>query len=363
MSRKTRNFLNNLAYNLFVCIIAGNLFVLFRFYGTLDYENPATAITGTHLWESFIIGIVVSIVNGISITLIDLLADADKFKSRSFRYTIIFKSVAYFVSIIVCIVILFAVYEHMTKDSNILLIIPQELGRTLTGQYIIVLFVFLMLVNITLNFLKEVRKKFGPGITWKLFSGKYHQPKIEDRVFMFLDLKSSTSIAEKLGHIKYSQFIQDCFYEVTEVIDKCRAEVYQYVGDEIVLTWEIEKGIDKENCFRFYFEFRKKLESNMDYYMNKYNVMPEFKAGLHCGTITVTEIGEIKKDIAYHGDVLNTASRIQGLCNTYNKEVLISNIMNNKMPKVKMFKRELIGEIFLKGKETSVGVYSLEMTA
>ncbi|WP_219011061.1 hypothetical protein [Aquimarina litoralis] len=47
---------------------------------------------------------------------------------------------------------------------------------------------------------------------------------------MFLDLNSSTSIAEKIGHMKYSQLIQDCFDQL-DMTEDFGAEIYQYVGD------------------------------------------------------------------------------------------------------------------------------------
>lgn len=212
-----------------------------------------------------------------------------------------------------------------------------------------------------ISFIKEVNKKFGPGILFKLFSGKYYEPRVEERIFMFLDLKSSTTIAEKLGHLKYSRLIQDCFYDVTDVVAMFKAEIYQYVGDEIVLTWELDKGIENDNCFRFFFEFQNKLERKSNYYNKKYGVVPYFKAGMNCGFVTVAEVGEIKKEIAYHGDVLNTAARIQDQCNVYDKSILISHNLNKKMPRSNKYKRSLIGEIILKGKETPVGIYSLEL--
>ena len=42
-------------------------------------------------------------------------------------------------------------------------------------------------------------------------TGYYQKPKEESKIFMFLDLQSSSKIAELLGHEKYSDFIQDCF--------------------------------------------------------------------------------------------------------------------------------------------------------
>lgn len=54
-------------------------------------------------------------------------------------------------------------------------------------------------------FLVQVGEKFGPGVPLGFLRGQYHRPKEEDRIFMFLDLKSSTTLAEQLGHLKYSR--------------------------------------------------------------------------------------------------------------------------------------------------------------
>ena len=91
-------------------------------------------------------------------------------------------------------------------------------------------------------FILQVNEKFGQGVLINMLRGKYHLPKEEDRIFMFMDLKSSTSFAEKLGHIKYSQFLQDCFFDITDVVTKNDAKIYQYVGDEVVLSWGLKTG-------------------------------------------------------------------------------------------------------------------------
>ena len=353
MNRRTKNFLRNLGFNLIFCVIAGILFVIFRFFGSFDFENYGMPISSLHLMHAFLEGLAVGILNGVAISIIDLLVDTDNFKRRSFRYTIIFKSAAYCVSIAISVVLIFGLNDLLMGRQEIPVKFDPETGNQMTRMYVIAVSAYIMCLNILINLLKEADKKFGPGIMLKLFSGRYYHPVVEERIFMFIDLKASTTIAEKLGHIKYSSLIQDCFYDITDIVDKYKAEIYQYVGDEIVLTWEIEKGISNENCFRLYFEYQKKLNNNKECYLKKYNVTPEFKAGLNCGTVTVCEIGEIKKDIAYHGDVLNTASRIQGLCNTYDKPVLISEMLKQKDAKGKVFKRELIGEIFIKRQRNS----------
>ena len=95
-----------------------------------------------------------------------------------------------------------------------------------------------------------ISDKYGPGILPKFLLGKYFYPKSEERIFMFLDLKGSTTIAEKLGEGQYFKFLRKVFKDVTPVLLDTEGEIYQYVGDEIVLTWKIKKGIENLNCIR-----------------------------------------------------------------------------------------------------------------
>ncbi len=346
-----------IGFNLLAWLVAGNMFVILRFFGMYDFEQYFILKKPVEMELMFFEANVVAIVNGLLLSLVDILFDTPKFKRNSFRYIITVKSLAYVVTMFVSIVSIFVLHGIIINRENNLM---YSLTYTLGSQYTIALYVYGAFISLLINFLKEVNKKFGPGILIKLFSGRYYNPRVEDRIFMFIDLKASTSIAEKLGHLKYSRLIQDCFYDVTDVVAKYKAEIYQYVGDEIVLTWELEKGIENDNCFKFFFEFKNKLELLSDYYKDKYGVVPVFKAGMNCGTITVAEVGEIKKEIAYHGDVLNTASRIQDQCNEYNKVLLISSNLYKKMPRTGVFRFDLIGEVLLKGKLNPVGVYSVE---
>lgn len=82
-------------------------------------------------------------------------------------------------------------------------------------KYIISLFLFYyLLMTLLIGFINQVNLKYGPGVLIPLVLGKYRNPVEETRVFMFMDLKSSTTIAEILGHIKYSSFIRDSLYDI-----------------------------------------------------------------------------------------------------------------------------------------------------
>jgi len=208
-------------------------------------------------------------------------------------------------------------------------------------------------------FILQVNEKFGQGVLVNFLLGKYHRPKEEKRIFMFMDLKSSTTYAENLGHIRYSQLIQDCFFDLTEIVLLYEAKIYQYVGDEIVLSWDIDKGINHQNCLRTFFAYENLLQSKSGYYKNRYGLVPEFKAGLNLGTVTIAEVGEIKKELAYHGDVLNTAARIQSTCNDFQKKLLVSEQIKTNFEKQLTYCFDFLGNVILKGKEEAVNIYAV----
>jgi adenylate cyclase len=211
-------------------------------------------------------------------------------------------------------------------------------------------------------FILQINEKFGQGVLINFLLGRYHRPKEDKRIFMFMDLKSSTTYAEKLGHIKYSQLIQDCFFDLTDIVLLYEAKIYQYVGDEVVLSWDVDKGINHQNCLKTFFAYDSLLQSKSAYYKNKYGVVPEFKAGLNLGAVTVAEVGEIKKELAYHGDVLNTAARIQSTCNEYKKKLLISEQIKTYFEKQMTYGFEFLGDVKLRGKEESVNIYAVNTT-
>lgn len=227
------------------------------------------------------------------------------------------------------------------------------------SQEMILLTVYFFIVGFLIDLFKQVDKKLGPGNLLKMLKGEFYNPKEDERIFMFLDLKSSTTIAEKLGHIQYSSLIQDCFIDL-EVVEKYYAEIYQYVGDEAVLTWKKEIGLDNSNCLRAFFEFRNRLQKRSAYYLDKYGLIPEFKAGLNIGKITIAEVGQIKTEIAYHGDTINTAARIQDQCNNLGKMLLISEELQKNLVNITDYSSEHVGDLLLKGKSRKVNIYSVE---
>ena len=169
-----------------------------------------------------------------------------------------------------------------------------------------------------------VRDKFGPGVFGAFLSGRYFRPRREERVFMFMDLKSSTTIAEQLGETRYFDFLNETFKTMTPGILAFKGEIYQYVGDEIVISWPKQTGLSNANCINTFYEMSGRLAKQGAYFDHHYGHIPQFKAGLHLGHVTAGEIGIVKREIVYSGDVLNTTARIQSMCNELGVRILAS---------------------------------------
>lgn len=205
-----------------------------------------------------------------------------------------------------------------------------------------------------------INDKFGHGLLWSMIYGKYHLPRSEDRIFMFLDLRSSTTIAEKLGNEKYHQMLKDLFAHITDPILDHRGEIYQYVGDEVVISWKRDVGVTGNNCINCFYAIKEKLNLKKEQYLEKYGISPAFKAGIHFGNVIAGEIGIIKRDITYSGDVLNTAARIQGKCNDFDVDILTSQSLIEQLSDASVFELKPLGSIALRGKERQLELVTLK---
>ncbi len=222
------------------------------------------------------------------------------------------------------------------------------------------IYFYVISVDFMINAVQQVNLMLGQGNLGKLLTGEFYHPREEERIFMFLDLQSSTTLAEKLGHIEYSLLIQDCFNDLG-VVEEEGAEIYQYVGDEAVLTWDLNKHLESAKFTEAFYRFKHQIGSREAHYQERYGVLPFFKAGAHVGTVTVTEIGKFKREIAYHGDPINTAARIQSMCNELNAELLISEALVERVDQ-QSFTTASTGSIQLKGKQQQVQLFSVSET-
>ncbi len=207
--------------------------------------------------------------------------------------------------------------------------------------------------------LLQFNTKFGEGNMWNLIRGKYQTPKAEQRIFMFVDINSSTTLAEKLGNEKYHSLLKDFFSDITNPIIDNKGEIYQYVGDEVIVNWKYKDGIQHNQCIGCFFDMKIEIQKLSNKYMEKYGLVPGFKAGIHCGSVIAGEVGIIKRDITFSGDVMNTTSRIQSKCKEFNVEIIASDDLLKELELTGKYTTQFLGSIKLRGKEKDVELSTL----
>ena len=171
-------------------------------------------------------------------------------------------------------------------------------------------------------------------------------------------MKSSTSLAEQLGHKAYFRFLSDYYNQLSDAIIQFRGEVYQYVGDEIVITWKEKDGLHNQNCIRCFIAMKLKLQQKSDYFSTTYGMVPSFRAGLHLGKVTTGEIGALKKEIFFTGDVLNVTARIQKLCKSLEQDLLVSGDLVGKLSKSDALTFTSLGKMELEGRQEVVELFA-----
>jgi len=206
----------------------------------------------------------------------------------------------------------------------------------------------------------EISDKYGPGGLRNLIRGRYHKPRKENRIFLFLDINDSTTIAEKIGHEKYFNMLHDFFADITEPIIANWGHIYQYVGDEVVICWK-NNHKNKRRCLKFISDSIDAIKRKENYYMKEYGVVPSFKAGVHAGHVTVGYIGIIKKELVFSGDTLNTTARIRSKCHELKHSFILSIDFLHDFKVPEAYCVNEIGEMEFKGRKEKSRVYSLEL--
>ena len=275
------------------------------------------------------------------------------FRQLSFTKIFIFKTLLY-TFVIYIVTATLGTIAGLSEGRKL-----SELPAFLASPGQLVLVVYALVIYSLLVFFLQINHLLGEGILWKFILGKYHKPREEERIFMFLDMNSSTTIAEQLGHVRFYSLLNELFHEISQPVLQTKAEIYQYVGDEVVLTWEVEHGLENSNCLKTFFMFKESLLRNSDNYFKNFGVKPAFKAGLHFGKVVSAQIGDLKREIVYNGDVLNTTSRIQNECNKYQRDCLVSGTLMNRLQQANGFQWERIDTVTLRGKETEIELFSV----
>ena len=184
MSRRTSYKLQQLYAIIIVWLIVGFLIAVYDNL-TLHTLNSVPPLPKYPLPESILINMGAALIGALLGGSFLVFYVNVRFQDKSYGYTVVAVAIG-FLTVIVIVNIVLRLFW-----------IPSDWDRIVKNCL-----VWGIIVTITQLFL-QINNKFGQGVFWNILRGKYNTPREEQRIFMFLDLNASTTIAERLGDKKY----------------------------------------------------------------------------------------------------------------------------------------------------------------
>jgi len=357
MNWKTKLIIRESAFTAISFTIAGYSYYIIAFWGIQDHflNGPLKEYLISpfvHI-ELLLFGILFGILIGV----INRITDTPRFRNKPVGLIVLFRTTLYMVSISIVGSLVMFVFAAFIFSQEMMISMFEEM----TPKYGISFIIWIILVVGAINFLLEIERIVGSGNIWRLLIGRYRRPIEEERIFLFMDLKGSTAIAERLGHQRYSELLQECYRDLTRVVMKYEAAIYQYVGDEVVLSWPfLHKHGQRRDSLQTFFDYHRTLLNKSEQYIEQFGHSPEFRGGIDVGAVTVIEVGDVKREIVYHGDVLNTAARLLEVCKMRDNSLVVSQAVGKAVVYGKEFKASWSENVKLRGKQEPVAAYGFQ---
>jgi len=210
--------------------------------------------------------------------------------------------------------------------------------------------------------IRTIFQKFVPADVIEQFFANPEKMLVgENRVIsiLFSDIRSFTTISEQMMPDDLVNSLNRYFTIMVDIIDARGGTVDKYIGDAIMAffgaparhkddaTRSVLAGIEMNEALEEFNTQQRKLGK------------PEFRigVGINYGVVTVGNIGTEKKmDYTIIGDMVNLASRMEGLTKKYHQPLLISESLHQKVKDEVVCR--LIDSVAVKGKTKGVKIYT-----
>ena len=208
-------------------------------------------------------------------------------------------------------------------------------------------------------FVLQLSRLVGERTLRDIVFGRYHRSRTEERFFLFVDIAGSTPLAERIGPDAIHRFLGEVFRLASDPIDDHRGDVYQYVGDEVVITWMVTEGRAGTRPVACFFAIEQALARAASDFQREFGAVPRLRAALHAGPVITGEVGGSRRVIVYHGDVMNTTSRIEQATRELERQFLVSGDALERLADLEGYAREDLGPQRLRGRAAPMQVYAV----
>lgn len=263
-------------------------------------------------------------------------------------------------------VILLVIGGKLGRRLILVLHIAGDLGPSLARQSehalpTAMLIGVVLLVAPCLVLIRQLAGLVGERTVRDIVRGSYHHPRIEERFFLFVDIAGSTPLAERIGPVAVHRFLGRVFQAASNSTDDFGGEVYQYVGDEIVITWAVSDGRTGARPIACFFAIQNALVRAAPEFENDFGVAPRLRAALHAGPVVAGEVGGSWRAVVFHGDVMNTTSRLEHATRDLDRAFLVTEDALDLLEGLESYSIEDLGLQQLRGRAAPVRVHAVRV--
>lgn len=240
---------------------------------------------------------------------------------------------------------------------------PGRLLRSFTDAHLVYALPFFVVVVVSVQFVLQMNRLIGANVLGYFAAGVYHRPKARSASSCSSISRAPPSSPSGWGAPGTSSC---CAASWTISRSRCSMRKERSTstrGDEVVITWMMEAGLRAANCVRCFFGIRAAVARHAARYERDFGVAPRFRGGLHGGTVTAGELGDLRQQIVFVGDILNTAARLEEYAKRMDLDLVASGLLLDRLTLPPGIKAARCGDLALRGKEAPVTAYGLSAGA
>lgn len=217
---------------------------------------------------------------------------------------------------------------------------------------------FSFVAALTANFAMMLNRLLGQSVFRDFLTGRYHKPKIEHRVLLFVDVAGSTSLAEEIGDTAFHLYLNEVYRRLSVPVIERRGRIHKYVGDEMIVSW-IDSPRSRTAALRCGLDMLAVLDRDRGWFEQRFGTSRTIRCGLHAGPVVVGEMGDVRQEIVYLGDAMNLTARLVDLCREHQRSMLVSHAVLKDADAEEFAMVEPLGNTDIRGHRAPIAIAAL----
>jgi class 3 adenylate cyclase len=210
-----------------------------------------------------------------------------------------------------------------------------------------------------------LERHLPPPLVQDVLDGKLvpREPRKQRLTVLFSDLRDYTTLAEKMEPGELVELLNDWFSEATRAVRRHGGLVDKFIGDAVMALFGVpdERPDAAADAVRAALDLREALAALNQRQQVLGGPTLRIGVGIDAGEAVVGFLGShLRQSYTAIGDVVNTASRLEGVTKQHNCDIIISQAVQEEQEQYGVAKTTFLGKVAVKGRRQEVAVYQVD---